>query len=71
MNRFYKKKRLNEKREEQKEKPMIQWKRIKKDIVELNLNENHINRWTNKQLKNTLFLKRRINEKLLPKKRQS
>ena len=50
---------------------MMKWKRLKKDMVELNFNENHINRRTNKQLKNTLFLKRRINEKLLPKKRQS
>ena len=39
-------------------------------MVELNLNENHINQWTIKQLKNALFLKKRINEKPLPKRQK-
>ena len=57
-------------RKEQKEKHIKEWKRIKKEMIELNLNENHINRWTNKQLKNMLFLKRRINEKPVPRRKK-
>ena len=34
---------------------MIKWEHIKKDVVELNLNENHINQWTNKDLKICCF----------------
>ena len=36
-------------------------------MVELNLNENNINRWTNIQLRNIVFLKKIINDKPLPK----
>ena len=39
-------------------------------MIELNLDENNINQWTIKQLKNALFLKRRINEKPLPKRKK-
>ena len=56
-------------RKEQKEKHIKEWKRIKKEMIELNLDENNINQWTIKQLKNALFLKRRINEKPLPEKK--
>ena len=39
-------------------------------MVELNLKEKPINQWLNKDLKICCFLKRRINENPLPKKRQ-
>ena len=39
-------------------------------MVKLNLDENNIDGWNINQLKNTLFLKRRINDKPLPKRKK-
>ena len=52
------------------EKHIKKFKRIKDEMVKLNLDENNIDGWNINQLKDALFLKRRINDKPLPKRKK-
>ena len=45
---------------------LTQWKVVKNEMEELNLNENDFMKWTNQQLRKKLFLKKRIDDKSLP-----
>ena len=45
---------------------LTQWKVVKNEMEKLNLNENDFMKWTNQQLRNKLFLKKRIDDKSLP-----
>ena len=52
------------------EKHIKKFKRIKDEMVKLNLDENNIDGWNINQLKDALFLKRRINDIPLPKRKK-
>ena len=45
---------------------LTQWKVVKNEMEKLNLNENDFMKWTNQQLRNNFFLKKRIDDKSLP-----
>ena len=45
---------------------LTQWKVVKNDMEKLNLDENNYITWTNQQLRNKLFLKKRIDDRSLP-----
>ena len=46
---------------------LTKWRCIKNKMENLNLNENDFKKWTNQQLRAKLFLKKRIDDKSLPK----
>ena len=48
-------------------KHLAKWRSIKDEMEQLNLNENDFKKWTNHQLSSKLLLKKRIDDKSLPK----
>ena len=48
-------------------KQLAKWRSVKDEMEQLNLNENDFKKWTNHQLSSKLLLKKRIDDKALPK----